>query len=96
MKEGFGIWSKDKREGWGGINGMGSGIIAGPDSGFPVHMHPSLPPSFIGHGVEYIATKGDGKGYVIPLDNFATRRNQHNFKSNTKSTEYDSISESWC
>ena len=74
MKEGFGIWSKDKREMGGGINGMGSGIIAGPNSGFPVHMHPSLPPSFIGHGVEYIATKGDGKGYVIPLDNFATRR----------------------
>jgi len=74
MKEGFGIWNKDKREMGGSINDMGSGIISGPNSGFPVHMHPSLPPSFIGHGTEYVATKGNGKGYVIPLDNFATRR----------------------
>ena len=75
MKEGFSFWNKDKREMGGGVRGdMGSGIITGPNSGYPVSLHPSLPPSFIGHGTEYVATKGDGQGYVIPLDNLATRR----------------------
>ena len=75
LKTGWGLFGGKKNRMLGGdVNPMGSGIISGPNSGFPVSMHPALPPSFIGHGTEYVATKGDGSGFVIPLDNFATRR----------------------
>ena len=75
LKTGWGLFGGKKNSILGGdVNPMGSGIISGPNSGFPVSMHPALPPSFIGHGTEYVATKGDGSGFVIPLDNFATRR----------------------
>ena len=75
LKTGWGLFGGKKNRMLGGdVNPMGSGLISGPNSGFPVSMHPALPPSFIGHGTEYVATKGDGSGFVIPLDNFATRR----------------------
>ena len=80
LKTGWGLFGGKKNRMLGGdVNPMGSGIISGPNSGFPVSMHPALPPSFIGHGTEYVATKGDGSGFVIPLDNFATRRDQYCF-----------------
>lgn len=54
------------------------GWISGPQSGYPVSLDGGKSTSFIGHGTEYVATRsaggGLGKGFVVPFDTPATRK----------------------
>ena len=53
------------------------GLIRGPDTGYPVSMDGGKSTSFIGHGTEKVVGDKKGGGYVIPINNAATRANPY-------------------
>ena len=53
------------------------GLIRGPETGYPVSMDGGKSTSFIGHGTEQVVTNRKGGGYVIPINNSATRANPY-------------------
>lgn len=55
----------------------GGGWIQGPQSGYPVSLDGGNSVSFIGHGTEWVGTRGFAQGgaFVVPFDTPATRRN---------------------
>ena len=50
------------------------GWISGPQSGYPVSLSKGGSADFIGHGLEFVAPKRAGGGFVVPFDTPATRR----------------------
>ena len=52
----------------------GGGFINGPMSGYPVSLDGGKSTAFIGHGLEYVATKAAG-GFVVPINTPATQNN---------------------
>ncbi len=50
------------------------GVISGPDSGYNVDVAGT---TITAHGTEWVGVKNNGTGYVVPLDNRATRNNPH-------------------
>ena len=57
--------------------GKNGGIIRGPDTGYPVSLDGGKTTSFIGHGTEKVVSDKKGGGYVIPINNAATRANPY-------------------
>ena len=59
------------------VKRAGGGWITGPQSGYPVSMDGGHSVSFIGHGTEWVGTKGFAQGgaFVVPFDTPATRSN---------------------
>ena len=53
------------------------GMIRGPETGYPVSMDGGKSTSFIGHGTEQVVSDKKGGGYVIPINNAATRANPY-------------------
>ena len=53
------------------------GMIRGPETGYPVSMDGGKTTSFIGHGTEQVVSDKKGGGYVIPINNAATRANPY-------------------
>lgn len=53
------------------------GTIRGPETGYPVSMDGGKTTSFIGHGTEQVVSDKKGGGYVIPINNAATRANPY-------------------
>ena len=53
------------------------GMIRGPETGYPVSMDGGKTTSFIGHGTEQVSVDKKGSGYVIPINNAATRANPY-------------------
>ena len=50
------------------------GFVSGPDSGYNVDVGGK---TIEAHGTEWIGTKSNQTGYVVPIDNKATRANPH-------------------
>lgn len=55
----------------------GGGWISGPMSGYPVSLDGGKSAAFIGHGTEWVGTKGFAKGgaFVVPFNTPATKQN---------------------
>lgn len=52
----------------------GGGWINGPQSGYPVSLSKGGGTDFIGHGLEFVAPKRAGGGFVVPFNTPATKR----------------------
>lgn len=57
--------------------GKNGGMIRGPETGYPVSLDGGKTTSFIGHGTEKVVSDKKGGGYVIPINNAATRANPY-------------------